>query len=230
MYNTKNVNSHSGLLVGGGILTFFGIIISIIFFSVFYIIPILYDTKAPVDDYHWRKVDVDSYSPTIEFEYDDEEYECRPNMTSSDKFEIDNVYFKKDNPHDCAIDLKEELGNVAYYIMIIPGILLGFGLILIIKGIGKSKKNKRLKFDGILVKNIDCTVQNLNAYANGKRYYRITANYTFPDGTTKTLTQMVLGDRKVDKVNHNKCDLLYLLEDYSVYCLDFNIEYQSYTF
>ena len=54
--------------------------------------------------------------------------------------------------------------------------------------------------------------------------------YTFPDGTTKTLTQMVLGDRKVDKVNHNKCDLLYLLEDYSVYCLDFNIEYQSYTF
>ena len=230
MYNTKNVNSHSGLLVGGGIFTFFGVIISIIFFAVFYIIPIIYDTKVPVDNYHWRRVDDDSYTPTIEFEYDDEEYVCRPNMTTSDKFDIEYVYFNEDNPHDCAIDLKEGLGNIMYYLMIIPGLFLGIGLILIFKGVGKYKKNKRLKFDGILVKNIDCTVQNLNMYANGKRYYRITANYTFPDGTTKTLTQMVLGDRKVDKVNHNKCDLLYLLEDYSVYCLDFNIEYQSYTF
>ena len=230
MYNIKNSNSYSGYLVGGGIFAFIGLIISIVFFFVFYFVPLYYDSHVPVLDYTWEYANDNNYKATIEFEYDDEYYECRPNMTTSDKFDIQNIYFKADNPTDCAIDLKENLGNYIYLILVIPTILLCLGLLLIIKGIGKYKKNKRLKYDGVLVKNIDCTVQDLNMYSNGRRYYRITANYIFPDGSSKTLRQTVLGSRKEKHDNINKCDLLYLLEDYNVYCLDFNIEYQTYKF
>lgn len=228
MYNIKNNYSYSGYLIGGFIFLFISLILSTVFFFIFYSVDVFYNNSADVYDYEWHRVDEDSYEARVEYEYDDEIIVCRPNVTSSDKFEIDKVYFNDDNPRSCMIDLKESVGKFIYLIISIPATLVLIALILIIKGFSKKKKYNLLKQNGILAKNIPCTVTNLNTQVNGRYYVRIEATYTFPDGTTKKLRQMVLVDRKKRKDNLNTCDLLYLLEDYNVYCLDFNIEYQSY--
>ena len=145
MYNIKNSNNYSGYYVGGGIFFFMGLIVSIVFFCVFYLVPIIYDSHAPVKDYIWMPAEDNNYKPIIEYEYEGEIHECRPNISSSDKFKIKNVYFKEDNLTDCSIDFKEGLGKAIYIILVIPAIFLLLGLGLIIKGVGKHKKIKDLE-------------------------------------------------------------------------------------
>ena len=228
MYNIKNNYSYSGNLVAGFIFLFISIFISLIFFFVFYSVDTFYNTNVNPIDYKWERADEDNYKVTVQYEYNDELYICTPNVSSSDKFKIKKVYFNDSNPRNCMVDLKESVGKFIYLILSIPATFLIISLLLIIKGFSRKKKYNLLKQNGILAKNIPCTVTNLNTQVNGKYYVRIEATYTFPDGTTKKLRQMVLVDKKKRKDNINTCDLLYLLEDYNVYCLDLNIEYQSY--
>ena len=228
MYNIKNNYSYNGTLVSGFIFLFISLFISIVFFFLFYNVNILYNNSTDVLDYEWHLVDEDDYKARVEFEYNDEIITCRPNVTTSDIFKIDKVYFNENNPNNCTIDLKESVGKYIYLILAIPTIFVLISLLLIIKGFSRKKKYCLLKQNGILAKNIPCTVTNLNAQVNGRYYVKVEATYTFPDGTTKKLKQMVLTDKKKINENINTCDLLYLLEDYKVYCLDFNIEYQSY--
>ncbi len=228
MYNIKNASSSSdGLLVGGFIFLFIGAIMSLIFFFIFYSVNVFYNTSVEADDYSWSRIDEDSYRVTVEYEYDDEIYKCSPNITSSNKFEVEKVYFNDNNPEDCFIDLKEGLGYWIYLIFSLPAVFLIISFLMIIKGFSRKKKYKLLANNGILVKSIPCTVQNFGSQASGRYYARVEATYVFPDGTSKKLRQMVLMARKMKKDNITNCDLLYLLEDYNVYYLGFDIEYQS---
>lgn len=228
MYNVKNNYNNSGYIVCGVIFLLISLILSVVFFFLFYSVDVFFSNSADVIDYEWNRVDEDDYKALVEFEYDDEIYICKPNITSSDRFDIEKVYFNDNNPENCMIDLKESVGKFVYLIIAVPASLLLIALILIIKGISRKKNYNLLKQNGILAKRIPCTVTNLSAQVNGRYYVRIDATYTFPDGTTKKLRQTVLVDKKQRKENINTCDLLYLLEDYNVYYLDFDIEYQSY--
>ena len=228
MYNIKSTNSTSdGFLACGFIFLFIGIIMSTIFFFVFYSANVFYDSYVDASNYSWKRVSEDDYKVTVEYRYAGEEYSCTPNVTSSNKFAVEKVYFNENNPANCYIDLKESVGKWIYLILAIPATFVVSSLLMIIKGFERKKRFKLLANNGILVKRIPCTVQNMPAQVNGKYYARIEATYIFPDGTSKKLKQTVLVDKKKKNEIITSCDLLYLLEDYNVYYLGFDIEYQS---
>ena len=232
MYNIKSNNSAGGVAVGV-IFAIIGLIMTIVFYFIFCGVKYFYNTKAKVIDYSWyynenRDDDATLYKVDVTFKYKDEIYTCTPNYSTNQKHKVKYIYFKDTNPKSCMVDLKEEVGNYIYLIMLFPFMFFFIGLLLFIKFYSTNKKYKLLKQNGILAKNIPCTVVNLNTNVNGRRYVQIKAQYTFPDGTTKELKRTLLATK--NDLNRNTCDLLFLLEDYKIYYLDFNIEYETYTF
>ena len=219
MYNIKKSNKE--LVAVGIAFSFIGFIILTVFSFVFIFNSYFYDSKANIKKIKWvYDLNDKSYSPKLEYDFDGHTYYCTPSLKTSNRFEIDNVYFNKSNPNKCSINYKKM--PILYFIIIFPSIFIILGLIFLFIYFRKNNRLNKLNKYGILVKNIDCMLVSTNKYINGIQLYKIKALYTFPDGIRRELTGLIKSS-ECDIDNH-QCDLVYLMEDYNIYCLDFDIE------
>lgn len=219
MYNIK-MNSSKAVAVVGWIFIVIGLIWSAIMFFLVYSPKTFFKHETIPENIEWRIDQDGEYHAKVTYEYKKKEYQCEPSASSTSKFKIKRIYFD-DNNH-CMVPIKDLFGPAIYAFYFSAFVFLGLGGGLVWSYYKQKKKIEALKTGGILVKNIDCETKLSSMFINGQRMYQITTNYTFPDGTTKILRQFRTPSPG-EEITENKCDLLYLPDDYKTYYLDFHI-------
>jgi len=222
MYKIKGIDK--SLLIVGIVFVVISLVVAAILSFIFVFNTYFYDSKADVVLINWSYDQKDDeYSPELVYEFNNKIYYCKPNYSSSSKTDFKRVYFNESDPSSCTIDFKTS--PIIYLIFIVPGVFILFGSIMIIIYICKYKNINKLKNHGILVKNIDCELSKTSVFVNGVQMYKIKAIYTFPDGVSRILERKIKSS-ECDIDNH-QCDLIYLMNNYNVYYLDFDIEYEN---
>ena len=158
----------------------------------------------------------------IKFYYivDSEEYSLITNANKDDKNNYDmTIYYKKDNPKSAISSFEIDKANNQFFLLLIPGILFLFGIIMTIKNLIKLLRVRKLLKKEILVKNIPYMLIDDTVHRRNFHIYCIT--YTFPNGNTKELLSNGI-HTKTSK--EGECDLLYDPDDYSNYHIDKNIQ------
>lgn len=219
MYNIK-MNSSKAIPTAGWIFIACGLLWTAALFFLVISPKTLFKHETIPTNVEWYFDNDNQYRSIVTYEYNDKEYHCKPSTSSSSKFKINKIYFNDNN--NCIVSIKDSLGPVVYAFYFVALVFFGIGGGLIWSYYKQKKKIESLKISGILVKNIDCEIKFISPYVNGLKMYQITTDYTFPDGTTKKLSQYRTPSSG-EEITENKCDLLYLADDYKTYYLDFHI-------
>ncbi len=109
-----------------------------------------------------------------------------------------------------------------FYFMVLPILIILYGVICIIKNLIKIKEIKKLNKVGKLVKNLPFKMEKTDIVENDRRIFRITLDYTLPSGKTITLK----GEPRYDFKFSDKDGLVDLVIDCNNpknYFIDFEI-------
>ncbi len=160
----------------------------------------------------------------IKFHYlaNGKEYSLITNADKDDRNNYDvTIYYKKDNPKASISKYEIEEANDNFFLLLIPGVLFLFGIVMTIKSLIRLLKVRKLMKKGILVKNIPYMLIDKKAEINGHKIMAYCITYTFPNGQTKELVSSGIYT-KTSK--DGECDLLYDPNDYNNYYIDKNIK------
>lgn len=160
----------------------------------------------------------------IKFHYlvDGKEYSLFTNASKDDRNNYDlTIYYKKGNPKSAISKYEIEKANNNFFLLLIPGVLFLFGIVMTIKNLMKVLRVRKLIKKGILVKNIPYMLIDKKAEINGHKIMAYCITYTFPNGHTKELISSGIYTKTSKE---GECDLLYDPNNYDNYYIDKNIK------
>jgi hypothetical protein len=168
------------------------------------------------------------YTPVYHYNVNDESYECKSGVSSSNRPTIKKgkVYYDSKNPSRCMTDYSIKANKILIILNIIPLTSIGIGLFFINKVNNKIKRIKKLNETGKLVKGLPYHMENSNITVNGSSILKIAIEYQLPSGETKTLYGEPRFDRKHSD-SDNLVDLLIDENDPDNYFIDFEINRSS---
>lgn len=184
------------------------------------------ETKATqIDENCHRDSDGDYMcSPIYYFNVDGNEYTCKSSSSSNQTVSTsyDTVYYDSKNPKNCVTEYETKPSIMLYICLLIPLVCIYAGIRQIIKTNDRVKRLNVLANTGVLVKNLQYTMEPTGVRINDREILAITVDYTLPTGSKIHL----VGDPRYDRQQSDADGLVDLLidpSDNSNFYIDFNI-------